>query len=520
MKLSERLAAVESQEEAPARARRRPAPAGEAGEQPAERGPGAATGTGSGTRDDVTAQPGARRQPPARPQTPARPQARWQSSKRKVHELVLAEVAPSAARLAGADLEREVRKALDRILQREDLGVSPNERRRFVQELLQDVLGYGALDPLLADPEITEIMCNDYNEIWIERAGRISRADTAFSDNDQYRRVIDRIVSAVGRRVDEASPMVDARLPDGSRVNAIVPPLAIRGAVLTIRKFPNDPLTMADLINLGALSMDAAEFLEACVRGRVSLLVSGATSTGKTTFLNVLSSFIPDHERIITVEDAAELQLQQPHVINLEARPPNAEGAGEVRIRDLVKNCLRMRPDRIIVGECRGAEALDMLQAMHTGHEGSMTTVHANDPRDALSRLETMIMMAGFDLPLKAVRDQIASGLTLVVHLSRSPDGARQVAAVTEVQGLEGDVVLLQDVFRRPEDGAPLAPTGLRPRLLGLLARRGVQLPASLFRNDELLAAITAGVRDGRETPRPGRVAPPPLAELRRGGPR
>jgi pilus assembly protein CpaF len=313
--------------------------------------------------------------------------------------------------------------------------------------------------------------------------------------------------------------MVDARLPDGSRVNAIVPPLAIRGAVLTIRKFPNDPLTMADLINLGAIGLDAAEFLEACVRGRINILVSGGTSTGKTTFLNVLSSFIPDHERIITVEDAAELQLQQPHVVSLEARPPNAEGAGEVRIRDLVKNCLRMRPDRIVVGECRGAEALDMLQAMHTGHEGSMTTVHANDPRDARGRRETMIMMAGYDLPLKAVRDQIASGLNLIVHLARSPEGARRVVGITEVHGLEGDVVLLQDLFLCPADGGALEPTGLRPRLLERLTQRGVHLPASLFRNEALLAAATAGLREGvGPVLRPGRVAPPPLAELRRGG--
>ena len=488
MRLSERLAAVDAAGAAPPEA---PGPA-----RPQQVAPGPRNG---------------RRGAPA--------QAKWHGSKRKVHELVLAEVAPQAGRLSGADLEREVRKALDHILQREDLGVSPTERRRFVQELLQDVLGYGALDPLLSDPEVTEIMCNDYDEIWVERSGRISRAPTTFSDNEQYRRVIDRIVSAVGRRVDESSPMVDARLPDGSRVNAIVPPLAIRGAVLTIRKFPNDPLTMADLINLGAIGMDAAEFLEACVRGRINILVSGATSTGKTTFLNVLSSFIPDHERIITVEDAAELQLQQPHIVSLEARPPNAEGAGEVRIRDLVKNCLRMRPDRIVVGECRGAEALDMLQAMHTGHEGSMTTVHANDPRDALSRLETMIMMAGFELPLKAVRDQIASGLNLIVHLARSPEGARRVVAITEVHGLEGDVVLMQDLFACRQDGRTLEPTGLRPRLLERLAQRGVQLPVSLFRNEALLAAATGGLRDGPAAPlRPGRVAPPPMAELRRGG--
>src|SRR5581483_4096094 len=355
---------------------------------------------------------------------------------------------------------------------REDVVVSPLERRKFVAEMVSDTLGYGPLDPLLQDDGITEIMCNAFDDIWIERNGLIEHTDLSFTDDSQYRQVIDKIVAAVGRRVDEASPMVDARLPDGSRVNAIVPPLAIHGAVLTLRKFAADPYTAKDLINFGTYTIDLVTVLEACVRGKMNILVSGGTGTGKTTNLNVLSSFIPDGERIITIEDSAELQLQQPHVINLEARPANAEGRGEVNIRDLVKNALRMRPDRIIVGECRSAEALDMLQAMNTGHEGSMTTVHANSPRDAISRLETMVLMAGFDLPVKAIREQIASAIEIIMHVDRLPDGRRVVTAVTEVQGLEGETILLQDIFKyrylpgteRGKPAGELVPTGLRPK--------------------------------------------------------
>src|SRR6266516_6045567 len=302
---------------------------------------------------------------------PRRQSATRSASKRKVRDLVLTELAPKMSGLQGEALSAEVKSVLDKILQREDVKVSPLERRRFVQEMIQDILGYGPLDPLLEDETITEIMCNSFDNIWIERDGKLLSTEASFTDNDQYRQVIEKIVSAVGRRIDESSPMVDARLPDGSRVNAIVPPLAIHGPVLTIRKFAADPYTAKDLINFGTFTLDLTVILEACVRGKLNVLVSGGTGTGKTTNLNVLSSFIPDGERIITIEDAAELQLQQPHVINLEARPPNAEGSGEVRIRDLVRNALRMRPDRIIVGEVRGAEALDMLQAMNTGHEGS-----------------------------------------------------------------------------------------------------------------------------------------------------
>jgi pilus assembly protein CpaF len=381
--------------------------------------------------------------------------------------------------------------------------------------MIADTLGYGPLDPLLQDNTITEIMCNNFDDIWVERAGLIERTDLSFTDDSQYRQVIDKIVSAVGRRVDEASPMVDARLPDGSRVNAIIPPLAIHGSVLTIRKFSADPYTAKDLINFGTYTLDLVTVMEACVRARLNILVSGGTGTGKTTNLNVLSSFIPDGERVITIEDSAELQLQQPHVINLEARPANAEGNGEVKIRDLVKNALRMRPDRIIVGECRSGEALDMLQAMNTGHEGSMTTVHSNSPRDGLSRLETMVLMAGFDLPVKAIREQIASAIDIIIHVDRLPDGRRVVTAVSEVQGLEGETILLQEIFKfrflpgteRGKPSGELVATGLRPKFMDKLAEREIEVPASAFRSPTPLRPATSVVRRKVRVPEPGEIA-------------
>jgi pilus assembly protein CpaF len=465
VKLSDKLAAIEEEDRVtaePPRPRR-----------PGQQQPAAATAATPGNR----------------PRTAAA-SAGWQANKRKVRELVLAEVAPKIGGLSGERLAVEVRNALDAILQSEQVKISPSERRKFVQEVIQDTLGYGPLDPMLADTSITEIMCNSFDDIWVERDGRLQHTGASFTDDAQYRQVIEKIVGAVGRRIDEGSPMVDARLPDGSRVNAVIPPLAIHGSVLTIRKFAADPYTAKDLINFGTFTLDLTVVLEACVRGKLNVLVSGGTGTGKTTNLNVLSSFIPENERIITIEDAAELQLQQAHVISLEARPPNAEGAGEVRIRDLVRNALRMRPDRIIVGEVRGGEALDMLQAMNTGHEGSMTTVHSNSPRDALSRLETMVLMAGYDLPVRAIREQICSALHLVMHLDRLPDGRRVVTALTELQGMEGDTILMQDIFKfrqnaRGEDGKPdgeLAPTGLRPKFLDKLGEVGVEIPAKAFR--------------------------------------
>ena len=457
MKLSERLGAVESEaaksEPAkPAPPRRPPAPAPEKKTAP--------------PRPEPVRQEAA---PPAeKPARAKRSNVGWEVNKKRVRDLVLADLGPrlTGSKRVGDELEREVKAALDRALQRED----------------------GPLDAPLADPTITEIMCNAYNQIWVERRGVIEPTDLAFTDDGQYRQVIDKIVTAVGRRVDESSPMVDARLPDGSRVNAVIPPLALNGPVLTIRKFAEDPYTVADLINFGSMTMDLALFLEASVRGKLNVLVSGGTGTGKTTTLNVLSSFIPERERIVTIEDAAELQLQQPHVVRLEARPANSEGRGEVRIRDLVRNALRMRPDRIVVGEVRGGEALDMLQAMNTGHAGSITTVHANTPRDALARLETMVLMAGFDLPVRAIREQIASAINVIVQLERASDGVRRIVSVEEVQGLEGDVILLQQLFRYvprvSDDGrqvGEIEAAGLRPKFLDALVHSGVDLPASVF---------------------------------------
>ena len=467
MKLSDKLAALEEQENASAPGR--PQPPGTA-RRPATRPATGAEAAANRARQNSTAS--------------------WHASKRKVRELVLSEVAPKATGLSEVALAGEVKTALDKILQREDVKVSPRERRAFVQEMISDTLGYGPLDPLLADPTITEIMCNNYGDVWVERDGKLQRTGASFTDDQQYRHVIEKIVAGVGRRIDESSPMVDARLPDGSRVNAVLPPLAIHGPILTIRKFAADPYTVKDLINFGTFTLDMSVVMEACVRGKLNILVSGGTGTGKTTNLNVLSSFIPEGERIITIEDAAELQLQQSHVLSLESRPPNAEGAGEVRIRDLVRNALRMRPDRIIVGEVRGAEALDMLSAMNTGHEGSMTTVHSNGPRDALSRLETMTLMAGYELPIKAIREQINSALNLIMHLDRMPDGRRVVTSVTELQGMEGETILLQEIFKyrtypRGENGrttGELVPTGLRPKFLDKLAESGIEVPAKAFR--------------------------------------
>ncbi|MEX2293197.1 MAG: CpaF family protein [Acidimicrobiales bacterium] len=458
--------------------------------------------------DDAAPSPGVAKK--ARPKA-ARRTGNWDATKKKVRELVLNEVAPKMKGLTPEQLANEVKGALDRILQREDVAVTPLERRRFVQEMMADTLGYGPLDPLLVDESVTEVMCNAYDDIWVERRGRVERTDLSFSDDGQYRAVIDKIVSAVGRRVDEASPMVDARLPDGSRVNAIIPPLALNGAVLTIRKFAQEPYTAKDLINFGTWTVDLVTVMEACVQAKLNILVSGGTGTGKTTNLNVLSAFIPEGERVITIEDSAELQLQQPHVINLETRPMSAEGTGQVTIRDLVKNALRMRPDRIIVGECRAAEALDMLQAMNTGHEGSMSTVHANSSRDAISRLETMVLMAGFDLPVRAIREQIASAIDLILQVSRMPDGRRVITAVTEVQGLEGDIILLQDIFKyRAQPGKSSAPTGelvqtgLRPKFMDTLAERNIEVPANAFRAP---AAASSGSRltasRGTRKPRP-----------------
>ena len=323
----------------------------------------------------------------------------------------------------------------------------PDERTRLVQDVADDVLGYGPLQRLLDDPAVTEIMVNRMDQIYVERKGQLTLTESRFSSEDHLRKVIERIVSKVGRRIDESSPLVDARLEDGSRVNAVIPPLAVGGSSLTIRKFSKVPLTVRNLIDFGTLTPEMAELLNACVKAKLNIIVSGGTGTGKTTLLNVLSSFLPADERIVTIEDAVELQIQQDHVVRLESRPPNTEGKGEVTIRELLRNSLRMRPDRIVVGEVRGGESLDMLQAMNTGHDGSLSTVHSNSPRDAVARLETLVLMAGMDLPLRAIREQIASAVNLIVQISRLRDGTRRITHVTEVQGMEGDIVTLQDAF-------------------------------------------------------------------------
>ncbi len=371
------------------------------------------------------------------------------------------------------------------------------ERQRVTREITDDILGYGPLEPFLRDESVSEIMVNSHHTVYIERNGKITVADAQFLDDAHLLRIIDKIISRIGRRVDEASPMVDARLPDGSRVNAIIPPLAVRGPALTIRKFRKDPLKMEDLIKFGTLTPKAAQFLEACVRGKLNVIISGGTGSGKTTTLNVLSAAIPSDERIITVEDAAEVQLLQEHVITLETRPANIEGKGAVTIRDLVRNTLRMRPDRIIVGECRGPETVDMLQAMNTGHDGSLTTIHANTPRDALSRTETLVLTAGVDLPIRAIREQIAGALDLIVQVSRLVDGSRRITHVTEVLRMESDVVSMQDIFiaKSGEDAAtdvhsgarllgPLRCTGIKPHFLNKMAQNGVHLPANFFQTD------------------------------------
>jgi pilus assembly protein CpaF len=373
------------------------------------------------------------------------------------------------------------------VLDREEIPLTAADRVRIANEIADEVLGHGPIEPLLRDPEVTEIMVNGADNIFVERAGRIQPVEAAFASEHHLRRVIDRIVSRIGRRVDEASPMVDARLPDGSRVNAVVPPIALDGSMLTIRKFAADPYTIEDLISFGTMTKPVADLLDACVRGRLDILISGGTGSGKTTTLNVLSSFLPDDERIVTIEDAAELQLHQQHVLRLESRPANAEGRGEITIRDLVRNALRMRPDRIVVGEVRDGAALDMLQAMNTGHDGSLTTVHANTPRDSLSRLETMVLMAGMDLPVRAIREQLASAVDLIVQISRLKDGTRRITHITEVIGMEGDIVTLQDLFLfdykagQDEHGrfrGTLVSTGLRPRFLERLASEGVTVEA------------------------------------------
>jgi pilus assembly protein CpaF len=423
--------------------------------------------------------------------------------RQKIHHQLIDELGAVLydKRLSEDDLRGKVQDQLQMALARETAPISAADRVQLLNDVADDILGYGPIDKHLTDPGVTEVMVNGPTRVFVEREGRIEVTGTTFIDENHLRRIIDKIVGQVGRRIDEATPMVDARLPDGSRVNAVVHPLAIGGPFLTVRKFAAEPFSIDDLVAFGTLTEPVGRFLEACVLGRLNIVVSGGTGTGKTTTLNVLSSFIPDNERIVTVEDAKELQLDQIHVLPLEGRPPNIEGRGEVTIRDLVRNALRMRPDRIVVGECRSGEALDMLQAMNTGHDGSLTTIHANTPRDVLARIETMTLMAGFDLPLRAIREQMASALDVIVHLSRLRDGTRRITHVTEVLGMEDDQLLTQDLFLFDfgmgvdDDGrflGHLKSTGVRPRSADRMADLGVAFDDDLFTPETFVRRATA----------------------------
>jgi pilus assembly protein CpaF len=408
--------------------------------------------------------------------------------KTRIQNKLIAELDPTMDVTKTDEVRRTIEELYDNILAEEARVLSRAERQRLFEQIVSEILGLGPLEPLIADPTITEIMVNGAKNIYVEREGKILRTNAIFESDEHLMRIIEKIVAPLGRRIDESSPYVDARLQDGSRVNAVIPPISLIGPILTVRKFFKIPLTVEKLIELGSVSPEAMELLKACVIAKLNLLISGGTGTGKTTFLNVLSGFIPNDERIITVENAAELQLRQEHVVTLESRPPNIEGRGEITIQDLVINTLRMRPDRIVVGECRGPEAFDMLQAMNTGHEGSMTTVHANSGRDALARLENMVLMAGMELPHRAIREQIASALNIIIQLERLRDGSRKVVSIAEVQGMEGDVITMSDIFKFEVAGyesgkvvGVLRPTGLRPKAMTKIEASGIHLPPSVF---------------------------------------
>lgn len=408
--------------------------------------------------------------------------------KTRVQNKLLAELDPSMDISKTDEVRRTIQDLFEQILTEENIVLSRPERARLFEQIAAEILGFGPLQPLLEDETITEIMVNGAKNIYIERKGKIHRVPVTFENNDHVLRIIDRIVAPLGRRIDEASPYVDARLPDGSRVNAVIPPISLVGPSLTIRKFSRNPITVEQLVQFGSITQESLQFLKACVESRLNVVISGGTGSGKTTLLNILSSFIPADERIVTIENAAELQLRQEHVVTLESRPPNIENRGEVTIRQLVINSLRMRPDRVIVGEIRDEAALDMLQAMNTGHDGSMTTLHSNGPRDTLSRLETMTLMAGMDLPSRAIREQISSAIDVIVHQSRMRDGTRKVTHITEVSGMEGEVITLTDLFVFEQTGVEdgrvvgrLRPTGLRPKFMDKIEAAGIHLPPSIF---------------------------------------
>ena len=451
---------------------RLPAPAGQPGVQPEGGGAGGA-GAGAPAPRLVT-------------QLPARESFR--DVKFRIQNRVIQELDPKLDLTNQVEVRRQIEEIFSRVIDEEGLALTRAERVRMLEQITDEIIGLGPMEPLLRDDSVSEVMVNGPRQVYIERAGKLELTNVVFQNDDHVMRIIDRIIAPIGRRVDESSPMVDARLTDGSRVNAIIPPLSLVGPVITIRKFAASPFTTDDLIRFGTSTPEMFEFLRACVEARLNIFVSGGTGSGKTTTLNVLSGFIPNDERIVTIEDAAELQLRQEHVITLESRPPNIEGKGAIPIRELVRNSLRMRPDRIVVGECRSGEALDMLQAMNTGHDGSLSTGHANTPRDMLSRLETMVLMAGIDLPVRAIREQIASAVDLIVHQSRLKDGTRKIVNITEVQGMEGDTIVMQDVFVFEQSGVidgkiqgKLKPTGIRPKFVEQFETMGIHLPNGIF---------------------------------------
>ncbi|MGZ4409300.1 MAG: CpaF family protein, partial [Gaiellaceae bacterium] len=427
--------------------------------------------------------------------------------KTRIHNACIAQLgAELFKRESTEDLNERVLRTVTEQLSLDRTPLTREERRQLVREVADDILGYGPIDPLLRDDSVTEVMANGPDRVYIERSGKIERTPVSFVDNAHLLRITDKIVSQVGRRIDESSPMVDARLPDGSRVNAVIPPLSLSGPLITIRKFSRKRLTLDDMIKLGTLSQETVEFLQRCIRAQLNMLISGGTGSGKTTLMNALSTAIPNEERIVTIEDAAELRLNQDHVLRLESRPKDLGGENEIPIRALVRNSLRMRPDRIIVGEVRGAEALDMLQAMNTGHDGSLSTIHSNTPRDALARVETMVLMAGYDLPVRAIREQVSSALECIIHLERLEDGSRRVTSITEVQGMETDVITLQELFKFEIDevtrdgtimGA-LRATGLRPAFLEKFEKRGIALPLGLFQGREPDLGTAAAVGTAR----------------------
>jgi pilus assembly protein CpaF len=415
-------------------------------------------------------------------------QETFQDIKGRIQDRLIAELDPHADMGDSEELQQNIEELFQNMLAQENIILSRSERQRLFEQIVAEILGFGPLQPLLAEDTVTEIMVNGPRMIYVERRGKLEKAEISFQDEEHLLRIIDRIVSPLGRRIDESSPMVDARLPDGSRINAIIPPISLVGPTLTIRKFARTPITADDLVKWGTATPESIEFMKSSVIGRLNVVVSGGTGSGKTTLLNILSGFIPDDERIVTIENAAELQLRQEHVVTLESRPPNIEGRGAITINDLVVNSLRMRPDRIIVGEVRSGEALDMLQAMNTGHDGSLTTAHSNSPRDTLSRLETMCLMAGMDLPLRAIREQIASALDLIVHQERMRDGTRKIVNISEVQGMEGDVIVLSDIFTFEQTGVEngkiigrLKPTGIRPKFMARLEAANIYLPPDIF---------------------------------------